>query len=240
MTPGELTPGDIAGRVVIVIDVLRASSSIVEALASGAKSIYPVGSIEEALRLAHTFGRDDVVLCGERKCVQIEGFDLGNSPREYIADRVAGKTLVMSTTNGTQAMALTTGAEKVYVASLLNLSAIVEELLRIEAEPVFVCSGRERRFSLEDATCAGALAMRLMERHEGDWILNDGARAAITLAEQFGNTVTTFELSEGGRAIVTAGLEEDLAFCAQVDRHDILPILNERHISLATQGGAAR
>jgi 2-phosphosulfolactate phosphatase len=233
LTPGELTPGDIAERTVVVIDVLRASSSIVEALASGAKSIYPVAGIEEALRLANTFGRDEVVLCGERKCLPVDGFDLGNSPGAFTSERVAGKTLVMSTTNGTHAMTLTSGAARVYVAALFNLSAVVEELARAEVDPVFICSGRERRFAIEDATCAGTLAARLIERRPGDWAMNDGARAAIALAQRFGNDVATFELAEGGRAIAAAGLEEDLAFCAQVDRHDILPVLHERHISLS-------
>lgn len=240
LTPGEITPGDIADRTVVVIDVLRASSSIVEALASGAKSIYPVAGIEDALRLANTFGRDEVVLCGERKCLPIEGFDLGNSPAAFTPERVGGKTLVMSTTNGTHAMTLTTGAARVYVAALLNLSAVAEELARAEVDPVLVCSGRERRFAIEDATCAGALAARLIEQRPGDWTLNDGAHAAIALAQRFGNDVATFEQAEGGRSIVSAGLADDLAFCAQVDRHDILPVLHERHISLASAGSTAR
>jgi 2-phosphosulfolactate phosphatase len=240
LTPGELTPGDIAGRTVVVIDVLRASSSIVEALAAGAKAIYPVASIEEALRLANTFGRDEVLLCGERKCLPIEGFDLGNSPAAFTAERVAGKTLVMSTTNGTHALTLTTGAARVYVASLLNLSAVAEELAAAEVDPVILCAGRERRFAIEDATCAGELAARLLERRPGDWAMNDGAHTAIALADRFGNDVGMFERAEGGRSIVSAGLAEDLAFCAQLDRHDILPILHERHISLATAGSGTR
>jgi hypothetical protein len=122
LTPGEISPSEITDRTVVVIDILRASTTIVEALSAGAKSIYPVASIEEALRLANTFGRDEVLLCGERRCLPIEGFDLGNSPREFTAERVAGKTLVMSTTNGTNVMSLTTGATRVYIASLLNLA----------------------------------------------------------------------------------------------------------------------
>ena len=151
LTPGELSPSDILDRSVVVIDILRASSSIVQALSAGAKSIYPVASIEEALRLANTFGRDDVLLCGERRCLPIEGFDLGNSPREFTAERVAGKTLVMSTTNGTHLMSLTGGASRVVIGSLLNLRAVVDDLAKSEAEPVLICSGREKHFALEDA-----------------------------------------------------------------------------------------
>jgi 2-phosphosulfolactate phosphatase len=175
LTPGELSNSDVVDRTVVVIDILRASTTIVEALSAGAKSIYPVSSIEEALRLANTFGRDEVLLCGERKCLPIEGFDLGNSPREFTAESVAGKTLVMSTTNGTNVMSLTAGAARVFIGSLLNLGAVVDELARSEVDPVLLCSGREKQFALEDAAFAGLLATRLMEQRPGEWELNDGA-----------------------------------------------------------------
>jgi 2-phosphosulfolactate phosphatase len=233
LTPGEVIPAEIANRTVVVIDILRATTSIVQALSMGARSIYPVASIEEALRLANTFGRDEVLLCGERKCVRIEGFDLGNSPGEFTREKVAGKTLVMSTTNGTLAMSMTTSAGRVYIGSLLNLTALVDELGRTGAEPALICAGRERHFALEDATYAGLLATRLMEAMPGEWRMNDGARAAVALAREFGVDESVFRLSAGGRSIVEAGLGEDLTFCAQVDTLDILPVLHERNITLS-------
>ncbi len=232
LTPGELTPADIADRIVVVIDVLRATSTIVEALGAGAKAIYPVASIEEALRLANTFGREEVLLCGERKCLPIEGFDLGNSPREFTSARVKGKTLVMSTTNGTNVISLTAGAGQVFIAALLNLRAIVAELARREADPIILCSGRENRFALEDAACAGVIAGQLMKKRAGDWKLNDDALAAIALADSFGTGVELFEKTAAGELIKEAGLGEDLAFCAQMNRHDILPVLRDRNITL--------
>jgi len=231
-TPGEIAAPALAGRTVVVLDILRATTSIVEALNAGARSVFPVGSIEEAIRMANTFGRDEVLLAGERRCLPIEGFDLGNSPREFTPDRVAGKTIVMTTTNGTAAMALTVNAEKVYIGALSNLSALIDVLARSEADPVFLCSGRERHLALEDATVAGAFAAALMEARPGDWTLNDGARAAIVLAREFGTGVPMFELAAGGRGIIEAGLPEDLAFCARVDVYDIVPVLHERGISL--------
>lgn len=233
LTPGEVIPAEIADRTVVVVDILRATTTIVQALSSGAKSIYPVASIEEALRLANTFGRDEVLLCGERKCVRIDGFDLGNSPREFTPDKVAGKVLVMSTTNGTLAMSMTTGAGRVFIGSLLNLAAVVEELSRAAIDPVIICAGRERHFALEDATCAGMLTLRLMEARSGEWRMNDGARAAVALAREFGVGESVFRLSAGGRAIIEAGLAEDLTFCAQLDTLDILPVLHERTITLS-------
>lgn len=232
LTPGETTAAALAGRTVVVLDILRASSTIVQALSAGARAVYPVASIEEALRLANTFGRDEVLLAGERRCLPIEGFDLGNSPREFTHERVKGKILVMTTTNGTAAMALTVNAARVFVGSMLNLGAVVDELVRAEADPVFLCAGREKHFSLEDAACAGAFVTRLMDARPGDWTLNDGAHAAVALAREFGTGQRLFELAAGGRSIVDAGLTEDLDFCAQVDVHDLIPVLQERNITL--------
>lgn len=239
LTPGEVAPADTADRLVVVIDVLRATSTIVEAIGAGAKAIYPVGSIEEAIRLANSLGRDEVLLCGERKCLPIEGFDLGNSPAEFTAERVAGKTLVMSTTNGTTAMSLAPGAARVLIASPLNLSAVVDEIARADADPVLVCSGRERHFGLEDAVFAGQLAMRVMAARPGEWEQNDGARAAITLAERFSLDAELFASTAAGRGIVAAGLGDDLAFCAQVDRHAVVPVFQDRQITHAAPAGSA-
>lgn len=238
-TPGETSAAALAGRTVVVLDILRATSSIVQALSVGAKSVFPVGSIEEALRMANTFGRDEVLLAGERRCLPIEGFDLGNSPLEMTEDRVGGKILVMTTTNGTAAMALTVNAEQVLIGSLLNMSTVIAELVRAETDPVFLCSGREGRFALEDVASAGTFVSRLMEARPGDWELNDGAIAAVTLADHFGIGREMFELAAGGRAIVEAGLAGDLDFCEQIDVRDIIPVLHERSITPLRVGSDA-
>lgn len=232
LTPGELAPADILDRPVVVIDILRASSSIVQALSAGARSIYPVESIEEALRLANTFGRDDVLLCGERKCVPIEGFDLGNSPSEFTEERVAGKILVMTTTNGTYVMSQTGGASRVTIGSLLNLQAVVDDLVRSGGEPVIVCSGREKHFALEDVVAAGVIAERFLQARPVEWTLNDGARAALALAREFPPSVEVFRQAASGQAVEAAGMDRDLAFCAQFDTHAVVPVLHERTITL--------
>jgi 2-phosphosulfolactate phosphatase len=239
LTPNELIPGEIAGRTVVVLDVLRATSTIVEALAAGARTLYPVGSIEDALRLANTIGRAEVLLCGERKCLPIEGFDLGNSPREFTPETVAGKTLVMSTTNGTIAISAAVAGERVLIGSWLNFTAVVDDLVRTGTEPVFLCAGRERQFGLEDAVCAGALAAALTKaRPEVEWVLNDAAVAAISLAKAHPDQLVLFPQTAAGRGIVEAGLEPDLAFCAQLDVHDAVPVLNDRQLTLATSSTA--
>jgi 2-phosphosulfolactate phosphatase len=234
LTPGELVPGEIAGRTVVALDVLRATTSIVEALAAGARTLYPVATIEEAIGLARTLGRDEVLLAGERKALPIEGFDLGNSPDEFTAERVGGKLVVMSTTNGTLALTAAAASERVIVGAWTNFQAVVDELARTRAEPVFLCAGRERAFGLEDAVCAGQMAAALMKAlPDAEWELNDGAVAALALAEEFPDPAKLFPHTAAGRAIVEAGLGDDLAFCARTDLRDVLPVLEGRQIVLA-------
>ena len=239
ITPGELMPADVARRTVVVLDVLRASSTIVEALAAGARALYPVAEVEEALRLANTLGRDEVLLCGERKSLAIDGFDLGNSPGDFTAERVGGKLIVMSTTNGTGAVVAAGGAARVVVGSWLNLTAVVDYLARTGAEPVFLCAGREGKFALEDAVCAGTLAAALMERSEADWELNDGAMAALAMALRYPDPDELFRETAAGKQIVEVGLREDLAFCALTDRHGVVPVFHDRQITVAPAPAAA-
>jgi 2-phosphosulfolactate phosphatase len=234
LTPAELVPSEIAGRTVVVLDVLRASTSIVEALAAGARTLYPVATIEEAIGLAKTLGRDEVLLAGERKALPIEGFDLGNSPGEFTAEAVGGKTVVMSTTNGTIAITAAAGGGRVIVGAWLNFQAVVDELVRSKTEPVLLCAGRDRAFGLEDAVCAGQIAAAVMKAlPDTEWEMNDGAVAALALAEEFADPAKLFPLTAAGRAITEAGLGDDLAFCAQTDLRDALPVLDGRQIVLA-------
>ena len=238
LTPGELVPSEIAGRTVVVLDVLRASTTIVEALAAGARTLYPVATIEEAIGLAKTLGRDEVLLAGERKALPIEGFDLGNSPGEFTAERVGGKIVVMSTTNGTIAITAAAGSARVLVGSWLNFQAVVDELARSRAEPVLLCAGRDRSFGLEDAVCAGQMAAALMKAPpEVEWETNDGAVAALALAEEFPDPAALFPHTAAGRVITEAGLGEDLDYCARTDLRDVLPVLQDRQIVLAAAGG---
>ena len=230
-TPGALQAADVTGRTVVVIDVLRATTTIAEAFAAGARAVYPVASVEEAARLASTLGRDQVLLCGERRCLPIEGFDLGNSPREFTADRVAGKSLVMSTTNGTYAISQTSGAERVITAAFANLSAVADAVAG-DGEVSIVCAGRQGRFALEDAVCAGMLLEALAERTgdalEGD----DAAGAARTLAASHAPTREMLAATAAGRDLIDAGLGDDLEVCANIDRLDLVPVIRDRHIEL--------
>ena len=131
---------DLTESLVVVIDVLRATSSMVEALVNGAQGVYPAPSTEEAIKLASSLGREDTILCGEARGLMIEGFDLGNSPQEFSAERVAGKRLVMSTTNGTRAFFLVEDAVRVLACSFMNLSAVAAAAMEADSI-VVVCAG---------------------------------------------------------------------------------------------------
>ncbi len=227
----EVQPAELEERTVAVLDVIRATTVMVEALANGARAVIPVGSAEEAIKLAQGLGRDEALLCGERRGLKIEGFDLGNSPAEFTRTVVEGKRLIMSTTNGTQAFLAAEGAERTVVASLLNLSAAARAVAEVEDLAV-VCAGKEGRLSLDDAVAAGLLLRRLGVGEGEDAELNDGARVVLHLSEVFEPTPEFLGSTAAGRALAEVGLESDLPLCARVDRYDLAPEMRERIIQL--------
>lgn len=235
LSPHEVDPGVVAEASAVVIDVLRATSTIVEAFSAGARAIYPTQSSEEAVRLANSLGREDTLLCGERKGLKIEGFDLGNSPLEFTPERVGGKRLVMNTTNGTRAFLTVEAAESVVAGSLLNLSAVSRSLAGSE-RIVLVCGGKEDRFSLDDALCAGLILQRLSEENGSDgpreWRLDDASRAVLALADQYPVDADVLGHTAAGAALVDIGLEADVVHCATVDRSGLVPEMHDRTIRL--------
>ena len=227
-TPGEVDPATVQGATVVVIDVVRATTTMVEALAQGARAIYPTASTEEAVRLATSLGRDDTLLCGERKGVKVEGFDLGNSPTEFSSEVVGGKRLVMSTTNGTGTVVKVQEAERVLAGAFTNLSAVVDAVREAD-HLVLVCAGRVGRFSLDDALCAGHLLRRLGEGHD----LNDAARAVSALAEVVTPDAAFLRSTEAGKALEEIGLDEDLDVCGQVDRYAVVVEMRDKALVAA-------
>jgi len=238
-TPPEGYPTSLQDATVAVVDVVRATTSMVEALAHGARAVFPVVATEDAVRLAVSLGREDTLLCGERRGEKVEGFDLGNSPREYGPDVVADKRLVWSTTNGTRAFAAAGEAGRVVAAAFTNLSACAREVADTE-HVVVQCAGRLGRFALEDALCAGYLVNRLVESRDavGETRpeLDDAARAARALAQAVEPTQAFLASTEGGAKLVEIGLGEDLAVCARVDHHDVVPELMDQALTLPARG----
>lgn len=229
LTPGEVK-GALGRRAVVVIDVLRATSSMVEALVNGARSILPVAGVDEAVRKADEIGRDAVLLCGERDAEPIHGFHLGNSPAEFTRERVAGKTLVMTTTNGTNALFIGAGGSSCFAGSLLNARAVAQRLVDVGADALLLCSGREGAFALEDALCAGRIA-RYLRVLAGRLHGNDGLSAALRLSRA-APSVRTLARTAAGRRLDEIGRRDDIVFCAQENRYDAVPVLDAHRISL--------
>lgn len=227
-TPTEVDGGSISEATVIVIDVVRATTTIIEALANGARAIYPTESTEDAVRLASSMGREDTLLCGERKGRKVEGFDLGNSPREFTADAVEGKKIVMTTTNGTRALAAAQDGAKLLPCAFTNLSAVARAVAD-EDHVVIICAGEKDRFSLDDALCAGHLIQRIGgdARHT----FNDAARAVRALASARQPTKDFLGLTSGGATVIGIGLADDLEICADVDRHSIVARMQDQAIT---------
>jgi 2-phosphosulfolactate phosphatase len=233
-TGAAVDPTAVPGSTAVVIDVIRATSTILEALVNGARAVYPVASTEEAVQLAASLGRDDTLLCGERRGVMIEGFDLGNSPREYTEDRIGDKQLVMTTTNGTRAFVAVQGADHVVSAAFLNLSAAVDAVKDAERLLV-VCAGKEGHFSMDDAVCAGMLIRRVLQARgetAEDVEMNDAGRAAVLLSAGRHVTVDFLASTAAGAALLEVDLGDDLPFVAQMDRHDRVPVMEDRVIRL--------
>ena len=226
-TPAEATSSPVG----IVVDVLRATSTIAQALATGYERVYCSGEIDDALALKATLG--DAILGGERNAVRIDGFDVGASPREFLGDPRA-ETVIFSTTNGTRAILAVQGARDVVVASYVNLtgvSSMLRAALRGGADITLVCAGQDRQFALEDAACAGRYVYQITKRLQQTEV-NDAALAASLIDRKYGdNLMRLFSTAAHGRALAAAGFEGDLAACAAVDSYPVIPIFQDRQIT---------
>ncbi|HEX5103865.1 MAG TPA: 2-phosphosulfolactate phosphatase [Pirellulaceae bacterium] len=228
LLPSLVEPQELAGKLVVVVDILRATTTIVHALAAGAVQVVPCLEIDEARRLAGEFA-GPALLGGERSGGKIPGFDLGNSPQEYTPASVGGKTLVFTTTNGTQALARCRAARRVLLGAFINLSAMCRELAG-EDHVTVVCAGTNGQVTREDALFAGALADELTAA--GKWTLNDQGQivrdawrsaAANLVADPLSRTLRS---SKGGRNLIGIGHENDIALAAEIDKFDLVPELD--------------
>jgi 2-phosphosulfolactate phosphatase len=230
---GSTGQHDLHDRVVLVIDVLRASTSIAAALANGARAVIPFEGVDDAIMRARSLEQSDVLLAGERKMAPIPGFPLGNSPREFTSDVVTGKTIVMTTTNGTAALSNVAGAGEVLVGSFANYTVITTRL-RVAARAgksiTIVCAGTNGRFALEDAICAGRF-VRGVARRGIQPVLGDAATVAAMIDRRMGADLpAVLRDTEHGRALVDAGLGDDVTHCAQLDSHPVIPIYRDRQV----------
>lgn len=224
--PSGLPEAPARDELYLVVDVLRACTTVAHALAAEALGVIPVGSVEDAMRLVATLDRETTVLCGERGSLPIEGFDLGNSPAEMTVEGVGGKTVVLSTTNGARAMASLQSAKGCVAASLVTLTACADHAAGFDRITI-VCAGSEGKFSREDFFCAGCLAAEI-ERSRPGLRLDDAARTAVELAWRYRDRPQeVIAESDHGRRLAELGFERDLALAAEIDRFPFVPVLRD-------------
>ena len=233
-SPNHLDEIELRDKVVVAIDVLRASTTIAYAMRAGAREVIPVATVEAAMKIVGNLHSTSTILCGERGGKRIEGFKLGNSPLEYTEEAVSGKALILTTTNGAVALTKAKHARQCFVSSFVNLSATVEALASLpdmdSEHLIILCSGREEEFSLEDATCAGMLIARLLTRF-GSSQLSDSARAALSVYHEYGSDIyRTLLESDHGRNLIELGFEEDIRVASQIDSVPLVPVLEQTAI----------
>ncbi|GAB4114966.1 MAG: 2-phosphosulfolactate phosphatase family protein [Candidatus Caldatribacteriota bacterium] len=233
LTPEEIDKKGLNHKLVIVIDVLRASSTIITALVKGSKGIIPVFNPEEAQQKKYHFKTEEILLGGERKGKKIKGFDLGNSPLEYLEEVVRDKLIIFSTTNGVKTLERVKNAQEVIIGSFLNLKTVADYCINFPEEVLLVCAGKEGKISLEDTTCAGMLINNFQARHLFSKIERDSNLLAHLLYEKFGhNILKMLQVSEHGRYLCSLGYLKDLEFCAQTDIFNVLPFFQDGIIYL--------
>ena len=219
---------DLPEKIVVVIDVLRASTTIITAFHNGAETVVPTATVKEAFKRADQCGRKDVLLCGEREGIRIPEFDLGNSPAEYSSQIVRNKTLVFTSSNGSRLLAKVQKASVVLVAGFVNISAVVKKVMNENKDCIFACAGSDGQFSLEDTVCAGMLVDGMQNGSDGSTlILNDEAEASLILYRYYSkNLLAMLKCSSHGQYLASIHMEKDLAICASVDLYDVVPVLS--------------
>lgn len=236
----ELTsPEELRGATVVMIDVLRSSTTMTEALAVGAREVIPCVELEEVRTRGAELPREELVLGGERGGKKIDLFDLGNSPTEYTAETVAGKTVIFTTTNGMKALDCAREAYEVLIGAPVNLSAICSAIAETRNVHL-LCAGTDGQITREDVLAAGAITYQLTRKEETAPQLNDSAHLAraawrnvVAGAVAAGEPLATrlaheYRATLGGQNLLQIGLELDLVTCAEIDRHSIVPKLDLR------------
>lgn len=239
LLPLLLPPNALRGSQAVILDILRASTTICSALHSGATAIRIAADLDDARAIRATLGAA-AVLGGERGGIRPEGFDLGNSPGDYTAAAVAGKTVVFSTTNGTKAAIASRLASRVVFGCFANLSVLASNLARDGRTVHLVCAGTDGKLSQEDALAAGAIAERLMDA--GYAAANDQtliARAAWLTVGHSPSLASVLRTGAGGRNLLGIGLATDIDRCAQIDWCSLVPELDVESMTVRPASPAA-
>jgi 2-phosphosulfolactate phosphatase len=232
VTPSSVAIG-LRGLVVVVIDVLRATTTITRALENGAQSVIPCLEPEDAIAVRNRLGRDRILLGGERGSQKINGFDLDNSPASYESAIVAGKTVAFTTTNGTRALQRVghAGATAVFCGSLNNRDAIVTAIASVDArEALLVCAGQDGEFSFEDFFCAGAIASTCTERFPDVALSDASLAAAVTYRNGEHRVADAIASGEHAQSLAALGFFDDIVEAARLDISAVIPAYRDGEI----------
>lgn len=224
-------PEKLRGRAVVIIDVVRTSTMIVVALHNGCREVVPLLTVEETWERARQYPAGSCLTGGEREAKKIPGFDLDNSPRSYPPEVAAGRTVLLTTSNGTRALRKAEEASRVFIGGMVNASAVAKKLAELvdkEGEELagitLFCAGTDDRLSLDDFCCAGKLVDLLGELRPGRLRLTDPAVAAREIYRAYrGRLLDLLVESEVYRTVKCLGLEEDLELCLKEDVYDLVP-----------------
>jgi len=233
LVPGPVGEQRLSGKTLVLIDVLRASTTICQALKSGARAVIPVAEPGEAAELRSKIGNDNSVLGGERNGTKIENFDLGNSPLEYTEDKVKGKTVILTTSNGTRGYIKTGGAKLILTGALVNISEVSRKIADAGNDLVILCAGQDGDFSIEDTLCGGMILHKLLTDDKIDMELNDAASLALLLYRTNSRALKqTISRGEHGRFLKKLGFESDVELATEIDSLPVVPILKDSRLAL--------
>jgi len=234
--PFELDELELRGKNIVVIDVLRSSTTLAVALNSGAREIIPVESIENAVKISGSLFGDVTLRGGERNGKIIQGFNLGNSPLEYTEATVKGKSIIFCTTNGSVAMYKSRFAQNLAIGSFVNVTTVIEFIKEIQSDFLIICAGKAStvsNFSLEDTVCAGMIVHKLSTSKDFKLELTDSSLASQALYKTYGKSLLKLmKNTEHGKYLVEIGFLEDLKVAAAVDSYPVLPVLSGNVIKL--------
>jgi 2-phosphosulfolactate phosphatase len=224
---GSLDELQLREKNIIVVDVLRSSTTITTALQNGAREIIPVANIESAVKISGSLFGEVTLRGGERNGKTIEGFNLGNSPREYTDATVRGKSIIFCSTNGSVTLHKSRYARNLAVGAFVNLTTVVDFIRTLNQDILFLCAGKSNgitNFSLEDSVCVGMMLTQLKSSDLPDIELSDAAQASVAMHKTFGRSILKMmKNSEHGRYLTEIGFGDDLKICAEVDSVPALP-----------------